>query len=488
MNKHFKLNVLAAAVAATSLFASATALSAEYDVQAIDASDVTASAGQAKYDMEEGKFASVGSNNTSIEVFDLETNQKTVIADNGASKSNVGMSGGVAFWTEGVVVGHDTSGVLIADQLYKFENGSVTQITDDQFSKKGFTYDNGQATWFQNEEAASGRFGKANLYVYDGTDVAQASDDADTVTKFDNNYKSIKMDNGQVVYSAGNAIYLWDGFANTKITPDTYNAEFADIDNGVVVFSAQIDGQEDEQVYKYENGTIEAVTSEVLGYTGFYKHSIESTQIDGGVISWEIYDRQFQRSELFVSENGVTTQIDTDMAYGDAVLSNGNVYWKNGAAQVGSTVMSYVDGEVSEVYATGMVTGLDASGGDVMLFDNTSGIQTWHLASEAPEAEETTVINLGSEHAHTYIYLDKPVTIVVDQWSGWSWTPGNIGIGISTTDGSELHGLEVRDSDGNVYNLNTWWDSVTRPFYWEPVTLTIPAQHRAIRVEWWAAG
>ncbi len=480
MNSRFNCKPLYSLIALTSIFASMGSAHAAYTTQSFD--DTQIKDAFASYDMEDGNIASVTFNNEdntyAIKYFDGET--FATIVESETIKTDVGLSNGVIFWTEDSFTPPiDT----VEKALFQYKDGVITQITNDQFPKEGFTYNNGQAAWFQKESSNSAPFGNKNVYVYNGETIIQVSDDADTVSKFDNNRRSIQMHNNEVVYVARGAAYYWDGLSVNKISSDDVIVNLADIENGVIVYEGREQATNEESVYKYQAGQTSIIGDDNNDDLFL---SITDPQIEDGIISWEVLtDFTGQNSELYIIEDNQTVMLSSKLQNGRASVDNGKIVWMEGTSGTPHTIFEYQNGITTQVHAGANTVVIEADGGHIFWRERTNSSQ--HYYTLATPVINTNTLNLGEEFNKTAFTLDGETSVEITEFSDWSWQPTYLEFGIKAAEGESLDGIVALNQAGKEFALSSTWQRIPVTFSNELSSLTLKSTSAInLSLEWWA--
>lgn len=439
---------------------------AAYEIQTIDPEYI----GFGSFDLEAGKVVWADFTDTwEVNFFDGQATSQLSNDDN--SKSATGISNGTLFWTEAFRSN--------PAELMMYQGGALTAITQTGREKASFTYDAGQAAWF---ERIAGAF---ELFFYDGSQVQQVTSGGDFFPATSNSV-FLQLDQGEIVFQAFadgvNSIFYWDGDSVNQLSSVGVNASLPDIENGVVVWIS-LDALGNQQVFRMVGGVTAQLTFDIDGLPK------TDTQIKDGIISWEVItDSTATNSELWVMRNGETQKLTDSMASGRAQFDLGKVIWTEGEGGVASRIVENVNNETVVVHVGENPIGLKADGGFLVwregLFPNSPAIL---LASPSDDGENPVdSVNAGPEHSSTQVTVDGSLTISASDWNAVGWTPSSLKFGITTTDGSPLSGVTVIDENGDAVALTDWWSVVSQVFTGEARYITIEtAQSRELSVQWW---
>ena len=439
---------------------------AAYEIQAIDPEYI----GFGGFDLEAGKVIWADfSDSWEVNFFDGQA--ITQLSNDANSKSATGISSGTIFWAEAFRSN--------PAELMMYQDGLLTAITQTGREKASFTYDTGQAAWF---ERVAGVF---ELFFYNGSQVQQVTSGGNFFPATSNS-AFLQLDQGEIVFQAFadgvNSIFYWDGDSVNQVSPEGVNASLPDVENGVVVWIG-LDASENQQVFKLVAGETAQLTFDIDGL------SKTDTQIEDGIISWEVLtDSTATNSELWVIRNGETQKLTSSMANGRAQFDSGKVIWTEGEGGVASRIVENMNNETVVVHVGENPIGLKADGGFLVwregLYPNSPAIL---LASPSDDVEPPAdSVNAGPEHSSTLVTVDGSLTIMASDWNAVNWTPSSLKFGITTTDGSPLNGVTVIDENGDVIALSDWWSVVSQVFNGEARYITIETtQARELSVQWW---
>ncbi|PCK06159.1 MAG: hypothetical protein COA42_17530 [Alteromonadaceae bacterium] len=343
----------------------------------------------------------------------------------------------------------------MCDEVYKYQDGLISQVTFDSSTLNGCL--------------------KTNSQIKDGTISWQNWKDH-TGQNFD---LYIQDDNG----------------AALRISDQFQGGGYAQFDNGKVYFTEGVSGTP-SSIFEYDNGTTSLI------HVG--PNTVAMKAKDGHVIWREGFDTLLV---MLASPDLVDTDLNLGAEHSENFITvNGNTTVHASQWSGWNWTPTYLEVGIEAVDGLPLdgITVTDESGRTWDLSGNSGAVAqtfTWNSRNVVIHTETsrelkvlwwaTTTPNIqdiGAEHSLTNLDLSKPVTIKISQWSNWGWTPRNIVSGFGRNGGAALDGIKLYDKNGTEHTLWGDWFTVYQPFYWEPVQLVIPAQYRNISVQWWAEG
>jgi len=302
--------LLAAAISGLTFGSSAWA---DYDIQNLGERN--------SYDLEAGVVAKSVYSEDGSDLVLINNGVETVIASNEYSISDVGLSNGSVYWTESNSVG----GVWMRD-LFKYENGTEIQVTENARSKEGFAYDGqGNAAWIEDEGEAPNVI--RNVYYYNGSEVVQITDNN---AGFGINAQSINVSGNTVVWLENSTIKMWDGNEVTQISPaGQLNVQFPNFDGNSVAWLAKDDISGRYEVFQYEDGVVAQLTDDGAGQFGIK----QSLRLEDGIISYEVNVNPYVGSvsdHLYIIQDGEHIKLSERAVASD--IDGGKVIWTEGDA------------------------------------------------------------------------------------------------------------------------------------------------------------
>ncbi|BCE03681.1 hypothetical protein [Marinicellulosiphila megalodicopiae] len=465
-----KTSVVLATILAGLTFSSP--VMAEFNTQVLNETK----GGYSDRDLESGLVANSSLSALGTKISLIESGQAFVVVDSSTIKEDINISNGTLYWSETVF----TDGELIAT-LFSYKNNSITAITSSNTDKSGFSYDDhGNVAWVEQVNNAN------EIFFYDGVSVRQIT--SGNVGYSVNDYsKNIHVADGKIVWGQSGAIFLWDGFTTTQITPTNHSINsWTSFDGESVVWIGSNDTVSNE-VFQYNSQGLSQVTNVYNSPSGVKVNAL----IEDNVITFQrsVSSFGFVPKELYTFVNGESVLL-SESSVNDAQVDAGNLYWTEGnAADTPTELFEYSNGITTQIETSaGFITGLDADDG-FLIWNTINYPNPTTLTIASPvTTTDSEIINLGAEHSFTTLDLSEEITIEVIAGNNWNWDPSLITFGFTSSQQS-LDGIVVIDSLNNSYNLNGYWSPVSLGFRNDSITLTIPAQPgKTINVHWWAAG
>ena len=111
-----------------------------------------------------------------------------------------------------------------------------------------------------------------------------------------------------------------------------------------------------------------------------------------------------------------------------------------------------------------------------------------NIENRIDEYEEsiTTRINLGAQGSTTAIDLTKRNVLTIDMPQPDPYGPQSVELGFYPSGGQTMADIILRDSQGNTYELNGWWQQVSIPLQAGQVSVTLLTDtEQTVNVQWW---
>ena len=436
--------------------------------------DITNIGGSSSRDIENGQIVRATSNSDfSSNIILGSGNSETVIAENVSGAGSLNLSGGAVYWTTAAFIDGN-----LERTLHVYESGETSVVVTSANEMRGFSYDDeGNVAWVEMVNGGN------EVFYYNGLSITQITSGHTGFTISDDD-RNIHTDNGNVVWREGFTLFMWNGISTQQASlEDQRISRFASLDGDKLVYISQDASTNLSEVFAYQSGSLTQLTyngvskTKVLAEDGMIAYQVSNITCSSCIQSSDLYKLENGSSTL-LSERSVTVDIDGD-----------KVVWTEGLSlDINDALYVNENGATTQIESTGpRFNSMMAEGNQIVWTTGNSAQGGSETMLAGPAAEQVVVVNLGAEHSVTQIDLSETVVVEVSQWVGWTWSPNVIGFGFSSGDGAPINGFSVVDSEGNSHELYGYWTSINQPFFWETVTLTIPAQPgRVISVQWWA--
>jgi Tol biopolymer transport system component len=210
-------------------------------------------------------------------------------------------------------------------EIFLFDGTTTTQITDNTWADGGGWLDpdlrmsgSGQMVWTGCPNGAGGvcEDEEMEIFMYDGTSVAQLTDDSlcDRAPQINND--------GTVVWEkvdGDSEIFLFDGSATIQLTNDSYNDVSPDLNNQGQVVWYKIEASSGSDIFFYDGTEVVQLTHN----SGSYRPKIN----DSGQVTWLCGSSN--EAEVFLYDGSRTIQLTHNLWNdGPSEINNrGQVVW-----------------------------------------------------------------------------------------------------------------------------------------------------------------